>query len=93
MVAVVVLQSQGTSMEGLWLLGLVVLSIAAAATAKGWWRLYNLGIILSFMLVGLGIGFVAAAWGRNNALGGHIAASLMVCLGAVGALGCRRRTA
>jgi len=78
-------------MAGLWLLALVVLSIAAVATAKGVWRLYNVGIILAFMLAGVGVGAAAGAWGHNATIGGHIAASLMLCLGAVGALGCWRR--
>ena len=73
-------------------LAFVAMSVAAIATAKGpKWRLINLGIILAFCLAGIGIGFIAAAWGQNSELGGHIASSLMILLGFVGALGCYRR--
>ena|SRR5215475_7716630 len=71
------------SMGGVWLLAMVGLSGIAIATAKGWkWKLINLGIILTFISAGLGIGFAAGAWGENGAIGALIAIPLATWFGA-----------
>ena len=79
-------------MGGLWLLVLVVLAVFAVAGAKGAkWKVLNSAIIMAFMVAGLAVGAGLGAWGGNMEIGGHAAASLMILLGAVGALGCIRR--
>ena len=70
----------------------LVLSVAAIMGGHGAQRkLINLLIIVAFMLVGIAVGIALGAWGGNMAIGGHVAASAMILLGAVGALGCIRR--
>jgi hypothetical protein len=79
-------------MGTVFLVALVVLGGAAIAGAKGAkWKAINFGIILGFMAVGVGIGFLIGELGGNSAIGGHAAAPLMILLGCVGALGCFRR--
>jgi hypothetical protein len=78
--------------SGLWLLLLIGLSVFAIVGAKGAkCKFINLLFILAFMIAGAAIGFVLGAWGGNMAIGGHVAAPLMILLGAVGAFGCIRR--
>lgn len=79
-------------MAEFWLILLVALSGWSIIEAKPLkWKFLNLAIILAFMAGGIGIGFAFGAIGSNGAIGGHVAASLMILLGCVGALGCVRR--
>jgi len=83
------MQSNSGPAGSIFLLLLIVLSIIAIAGAKGLkWKFINLGIIIGFMAFGMLIGLLI---GGNSAMGGHIAASLMLPIGAVGAGGCIRR--
>lgn len=77
---------------GAWAVLLVLFSAWAIIGGNGAKRkLLNLVIILAFMAGGIGIGFALGTWGGNAAIGEHAAASLMILLGCVGALGCARR--
>ena len=72
----------------LFLLALIGPSVAAIVTAKGRWKLYNLGIILGSIFAGLAIGVGAAAWGRNMASGAFFAVPVAIILGIIAAVGC-----
>jgi hypothetical protein len=78
-------------MGALWLLVLIALAAFAVVGGKGAkWNL-NLLIIAGFMAAGVAVGFGLGAWGGSAEIGGHLAATLMMLLGAVGAVGCIRR--
>jgi hypothetical protein len=71
------------------ILGLLVISVWAIASAKGVkGRLLNLLIIVAFMTGGLGIGFLTGAGGGNSAIRDNTAISLMILLGAISGIGC-----
>ena len=70
-------------------LALIVLSGAAFVSARGAkWKTTNLGIIFGFMLAGFGIGFLIGRISGDMSIGGHAAASLMLLLGCLAAVGC-----
>ncbi|HKF53678.1 MAG TPA: hypothetical protein VKB26_15285 [Candidatus Acidoferrales bacterium] len=78
--------------SGIGLLLLAAFAVLAVATSKGLKsKVLSILIIIGFMAVGLGIGFLLGRWGDNNVIGAEIAVPLSELLGAVGGLGCWRR--
>jgi hypothetical protein len=77
---------------GLFLLLLIVLTVWAIFGAKGAkWKLLNLLIIVAFVGVGLGLGYLAGLWSSNMAIGAHFSVLLATLLGSAAAYVCLRR--
>jgi len=79
-------------MASLPLILLVICAVLAVAGAKGAkWKLLNVAIIVGFMVLGFGIGWLLGLWGGNMTIGAEAAVPLSLLLGALGGLGCIRR--
>jgi hypothetical protein len=87
----VIVSAQSNPVGIAFLLAFVGLCAAAVATAKGLWKFLNIGIVLAFMLTGVGLGAAAGMMWQDVEIGGSIAPSFAFVLGVVGAWACWRQ--
>lgn len=69
----------------------LVLTAFSVAGAEGWWKMWNLLIILGCCGVGFGLAYIGGLWSSNMALAGHIAVPATFAFGSLGAVLCPRK--